>query len=208
MVRYLIGASTGWKTPTRRNDCLRTWIADCDLLCIPSVLLFGAEKLSTPELHGHALLLPCPDSYETLPQRTRWFCRWALERNDWDYLFKCDDDTYIAAIRLMEYYPKGEYVGSDFGSFCSGGAGYLLSRRCVQIIAEHMTITHGAEDVMVGGLLRASRVPLTNDERFVAYGKENERPTAYNNIITAHHITSEMFNKIHAEVGIKTKFRI
>ena len=208
MVRYLIGALSGHRMASRRAECLRTWVADCELLNIPVVFLLGVENIPAPEQFGHALLLPCPDSYDTLSQRTRWFCKWALNRPDWDYLLKCDDDTYVSALHLSEYKPPGRYVGANFGEFCSGGAGYLLSRECAAIIAEKMLDLTGAEDVLVGKLMRSHGIPIVDDHCWIAYGDEATRPTKTNNIITAHRLSSELWRKVSDEVGVRSVFRI
>ena len=215
MVRYLIGALSGHQMAGRRADCLRTWMTDCELLNIPAVFLVGIENLAVPDLRGHTLLLPCPDAENTLSLRTRWFCEWALARDDWDYLVKCDDDTYISAIRLSSYQPTGEYVGSVmrpsqpieeyFGTFCSGGAGYLISRRCAKIIAEQMTDINIAEDVIVGKLMSANGISPINEPRFVPF---DARPAICNNLITSHHLSCDLFNQIHSEVGVKAMFNI
>lgn len=208
MIHYLVGILTGWKMASRRVNCLRTWLPECDLLNIQAVFAFGSEDLLVPELYGRALLLPCPDTYETLPQRTRWLCKWALGYNNWDYLLKCDDDTYVSALRLSEYQPKGEYVGCDYGSFCSGGAGYLMSRKCVEIIANHMLAMRGAEDVIVSRTLYAHGIRLTHDPRFIPYGSDSLRPAIGNDFITAHRVSNDTLDIIDKEIGIKSRFHI
>ena len=58
----------------------------------------------------------CPDDYASLPQKTRGFCRWALANAEFEYLFKCDDDTYICLDRLLAV-PSGlDYCGWKLGS--------------------------------------------------------------------------------------------
>ncbi len=78
-MQMLIGALSAWKYPERRRCCLATWMCDADALGVPSVFLLGCATAIAPEQIGpHALVLPCPDDYASLPQRTMWFCRWAL----------------------------------------------------------------------------------------------------------------------------------
>ena len=209
MVRYLIGALSGQKMVGRRANCLRTWMFDCELLNIPAVFLVGIENLAAPDFRGHTLLLPCPDAYYTLPQRTRWFCKWALERDNWDYLLKCDDDTYVSAVRLSSYQPAGEFVGymMDYCPHpCHGGAGYLLSRRCAKIIAEQMIEIDGLEDHIVSRLLLRNGISATHEPRF---SHDHEMcPNRRNNQITSHHLSGDLFDQIHSEVGVKATFNI
>ena len=142
MPRILIGALSAWKYPERRRRCLATWMRDADALGVPAVFLLGCPTAVAPEQIGpHALVLPCPDDYASLPQRTMWFCRWATQYSvlgtQWDYLFKCDDDTYISIPRLLAFDPAGrDYIGAEWRpgvGYGSGGAGYFLSRRPRQL---------------------------------------------------------------------------
>ena len=81
----------------RRAKCQRTWLpalqkADVEVLFLVGVG-DGVDRpvLVGPEEHGRIgmeLHLPCPDDYASLPQKTRWFCRWAIENRSFDYLFK------------------------------------------------------------------------------------------------------------------------
>ena len=76
------------------------------------------------------IVLPVRDDYMALPEKVRQAFRWALE-HDYDYVFKCDRDTYIHADRLMAAVPIWQdfvgLVGKD-GDCCGGGAGYWVSR--------------------------------------------------------------------------------
>lgn len=42
----------------------------------------------------------------SLVHKTREFCRWALTQ-DFDYLFKCDDDTFVVTDRFLKFDPAG-----------------------------------------------------------------------------------------------------
>ena len=48
------------------------------------------------------MFLPCPNSYQALPQRVRLFCEWALTQPDWEYVFKTDDDCRLDIDRLLK----------------------------------------------------------------------------------------------------------
>jgi hypothetical protein len=188
--RYLIGALSGWAYADRRKLCLETWFPDAAACGMDAVFLLGEPAVLKPERHGPLLILPCPDAYRTLPQRTWQFVRWALARDDWDYLFKCDDDTYVSASRLAAYDPQGrDYIGAEWrpnAGYGSGGAGYLLSRRAAEIVAGKTLAPLGAEDQLVGMRMRENGIPLTIDPRFVPWGSEERRPRADNDLITAH----------------------
>lgn len=233
MPRILIGALSAWKYPERRRRCLATWMRDADALGVPSVFLLGCPTAVAPEQIGpHALVLPCPDDYASLPQRTMWFCRWAVgqrtevrnQRSElptsdfrplisdlrplpWDYLFKCDDDTYISMPRLLAFDPAGrDYIGAEWRpgvGYGSGGAGYFLSRRAAEIVAERLA-THptGAEDLLVGRVLKETGIELSIDPCFVPFGSAERRPRADNDLITLHAAPEELILASHAETGL------
>jgi hypothetical protein len=237
MSRLLIGALSAWKYPERRRRCLATWVRDADALGVPSVFLLGCPAAVAPEQIGpHALALPCPDEYPSLPQRTMWWCRWAVgmqerekggggERENsfvshspppsfspsvppWDYLFKCDDDTYISLPRLLAFDPAGrDYIGAEWRpgvGYGSGGAGYFLSRRAAAIVAERLeAYPTGAEDLLVGRVLQAAGIELSIDSRFVPFGSPERRPRAENDLITLHAAPEELILAAHAETGMK-----
>jgi len=132
------------------------------------------------------LLVPCADDYSALPEKLRLLLIWALERRTFDYLFKCDDDTYVRMDRLLAVDLRGhDYIGGEWAEdvgYASGGAGYLLSRRAVEIVAGDILeaagepYPDGAEDLLVGRCLRRAGVRFQRDRRFIAYSDELRRP--------------------------------
>lgn len=209
--RIIIGALTGQNMSERRERCRKTWMADAATLGVQVMFLFGDGRSAGPStLRGDELHTPTPDAYQTLPQRTRAWCEWALQRDDWDYLFKGDDDTYVAVGRLLAYdLADRDYIGGEWRpgiNYASGGAGYFLSRKAVSVVAEKMTCPTGAEDMIVGRRLRESGIKFHVDNRFIAYGKQGERivrPAKDNNLITTHAIGADVFLAAHAEVGLQ-----
>jgi hypothetical protein len=190
---------------------------DADELGINAILLLGCPSAVKPEMMDrHALILPCPDDYASLPQRTLGFCRWALEQPDWDYLFKCDDDTYISIPRLVAYAdrelagapgtPGRDYVGAEWRSgvsYASGGAGYFLSRRAAALAVQRLVQTTGAEDLLVGQVLRGAGVEFSIEPRLIPFGSMERRPRRDNDLITLHGVGADAFLAAHAESGLR-----
>ena len=206
----IIGALSGWQYPERRERCATTWFSDARRLGMMPVFLMGREGRETgiPAVlggSGEMLFLDVPNGYPELPQRTRAFCRWALEGDDWTYLFKCDDDSYVSACRLAAYDTAGrDYIGAEWQpgvGYGSGGAGYFLSRKAAQIVAENLTEPTGAEDLLVGRLLARAGIPLSIEPRLIAFGDDAHRPRRDNDILTVHGVTAALFMAAHAEVG-------
>lgn len=209
--RVLIGALSGRIYEDRRERCRQTWMRDATAMGVDAFFLMAADD--GPRRDGDILYIPGHDAYDFLPQRTLWFCRYALERDDWDWLFKCDDDTYVCMTRLLaaveEYsrQPNVSYVGAEWTpgvNYGSGGAGYLINRQCARIIASEMLNPIGSEDMMVGQHLGRRRHYLTIDQRFVPYGNENLRPKPDNDLITLHAVGAELFYQTASEVGLES----
>jgi len=106
-----------------------------------------------------------PDDYNSLPFKTQAICQWALEHN-FDWIFKCDTDTIINPWQFIFSFEGYDYMGganADINvpgfpperiEFCSGGAGYWLSKKAMAIVAETSVIKgQQAEDVFVANAL-------------------------------------------------------
>ena len=189
-MKLLLGVLSGWQMWKRRERCLSTWMRkalkhpDIDV-----VFLMGVPNLVKPERHGYMLFLPCPNSYQCLPQRTRWFCEWACQQPDWEWALKTDDDVRLLVPRLLAYsFPPGaDYIGAEWrpGIGYGSGNGYFLSRRAATVVCEQLRDLRyeaGAEDLLVGQVLRAAGIPLVVDnERFHVLAAPGERPGPGNN---------------------------
>ncbi len=145
-----------------------------------------------------SVLFPVDDSYEALPAKVQAFFQHALEHYDFDYLFKCDEDTYLYPTRLQELVaPNCELLGSQDGAqhcYAYGGAGYLLTRRAVQIVAQAPTPETGAEDVWVSRTLIAAGIKPYYTPRLVGTRRDFPRPT--NDLVTSHHCSPALLRLI------------
>jgi len=92
---------------------------------------------------------------------------YAINWDDWQYLFKCDDDTYVAVARLLAYDIAGrDYIGGDWTrgvGFASGGGGYFRSRRAAEVVAENLDEETGPEDALMRDKLRSTGIELCLD---------------------------------------------
>lgn len=206
MSRIIIGALSCMKYPERQKRCRGTWFADAAAAGLDAVFLLGSDSHDPHGRRGDRLTLAVPAGYQELPQRTRAFCRWALSQPGWDYLFKCDDDTYVSIPRLAAYDLAGrDYIGAEWApgvNYGSGGAGYFLSRKAAAIVAERLTMALGAEDLLVGQVLRTAGVNLSIDQRFIPYGSWEQRPARGNDVVTVHGVSADVFLASHAETGL------
>jgi hypothetical protein len=193
-MHVLIGVVSAQSLPERREACLATWASATPGCAL--VFVTGGHACAAPLRHGCRLECPAPDDYPSLPQKTRALCAWALEHTDCDYLFKCDDDTYVHLPRLLAAVPQGDYVGHDLGGYASGGAGYWLSRRASRIIAERLDAPTGHEDQLLGRVLAEAGMPVAHDRRLHPWN--SHRPAPENDLITTHHCWPALMQEIHA----------
>jgi hypothetical protein len=112
-----------------------------------------------PATEPDEVSLPVPDDYEHLPHKTIAICQWARERG-YGFVFKCDDDSFVWVDRLI---PEIIGFNGDYGGYlnmehCSGGPGYLLSKRAIDLVANTSPGWSWAEDVTVGHTLIAHDV--------------------------------------------------
>lgn len=202
----MIGLFSAPRFRDRLQLCEETWIPDAreagqKYLVIQTEAMNSDERL---RLSGDRLLLNLPDSLAALPQHVRTWCEFMLRLPDWDYLFKCDDDTYISIPRFMAYDLRGrDYVGAWcqwWGeSYCHGGAGYFLSRRAATILAENLTEEFGAEDLLVGRTLRNAGIEPSWEGKFIGWADEENRPSRWNQAITAHSKSPWVIRDSHAD---------
>jgi Galactosyltransferase/Glycosyltransferase family 10 (fucosyltransferase) C-term len=200
-VKIIVGVMTCCSVTQRRLMCKQTWFSRLKLRRdIVPVFLVGND-VRNATIYEDTLCLPCNDDYYSLAYKTREFCRWAMTQ-DFDYLFKCDDDTFIYADRFVSFNPHNRhYIGVDpvdhiNPKFASGGAGYWLSRESARIVAdmdierirEHTGIQSYSEDLLVYHALTQKRIHFTQDKRFQAWNQPHRHPRGSNEIITCHYI--------------------
>lgn len=151
----LVGVCSCHAAAARRKACRETWMKHPAPGVECRFFLGGREPLvQEPDV------IPVweNDDYLHLPAKGLAFYVWALENYDFDWLFKCDDDTYLVLDRLKSLCDERYDLIGDMSlaqrGFPSGGAGYLMSRRLVEQIVAHgdEVPTTGAEDVLFGKL--------------------------------------------------------
>jgi hypothetical protein len=164
MNKILIGCKSGWQFPKRRERCLRTWMQALPFYRdrVDAVFTFGVRELPRPERQGCC-------------------CEWAYWLEwPWDYLWCMDDDTRLSLPRLLAYDTAGaDYIGPEWkpGVGYASGGGCFLSRRAVAIVAEKLTHVEGADDQLVGEVLRAAGIQLKIDnEHFKVFAELDDKP--------------------------------
>lgn len=190
-----------------RADAQRaTWVSDVQGADVHFFLGGGTAA------RDDEVILKVGDGYQDLPAKLIRACQWA-RANDYDFLYKSDDDAYVVPERLLKSgFEKRDYTGRVRGPsgifpapYCSG-FGYWLSRKAINIIADaewKRGINDDAEDRFVANtLLRAGIVPY-HDYRYAVMTSNRhassytEPPRIGNQIIAACEFSVTEMRKIH-----------
>ena len=151
--------------------------------------------------------LDVPDDYDSLPIKSLALIAWAYER-DYEFIFKCDDDTYCRSERLLQSnfeahdYSGFRKVSPWFGGpieFAQGGAGYWLSCRAMSaaLTPEDSLLTWGPEDLNVARILKLAGIVVHHDPRY--QWTMDRVPSPDNDIITTHRCTPHDLHSIHSQ---------
>lgn len=143
-----------------------------------------------------------------LNRKTEALAKYALE-NGYDFVFKCDDDTYVRTDLLLESgFEEHDYVGftdthytRELGWYfwAQGGAGYWLSRKAMQIVAQNGLHVIPAEDFAVGNILAANGIHPDHEQRYNpnVTAAQLESPESLDLYITLHKVNPEQMRRLH-----------
>jgi fringe-like protein len=144
-----------------------------------------------------------------LNRKTEALAKYALDTG-YDFVFKCDDDTYVNVERLLASgFESHDYVGNmdehwtpTLGKYqwAQGGAGYWLSRQAMEIVATSGLHLARAEDFAVGQILAAHGVRPAHDARYIPSVTEEQLASGLlpDDFITLHKIDPAWMRKLHA----------
>ena len=204
-------------TQDRANACLDTWIRD---IKSPHNYFFYGDELQSKTMIN---TWNCsPDNGErrlSLPEKTYKMLNKSLDY-EWDFLFKCDDDTYAVfdkLINLLKNYNFNDdlYIGGKIVNpfaYAQGGAGYVLTRSAVEKCIDSLKYFYNnesknkrAEDYSVGLALKEQEINLTHTDLLSTpsphKAKENQSVCLDSIIkshkITTHYVKPETMNKIY-----------
>lgn len=188
-LRLLIGICSCQPFGEKRQAVRHTWFPR-DLPTVSASFFVGAGEIAAVE--ADTVTLQVPDDYEHLPLKVLEFFRHALNHYDFEWLFKCDDDTYVVPERLLKLTGNSaDYVGNEFildRGAADGGAGYLLRRSIIEkIVADTTLAPTGNEDIIIGeAAIRHGAVAMA-DRRLV--WDTSRLPRWDNQVITAHRLS-------------------
>jgi hypothetical protein len=194
------------------NDAIRkTWLKD-----ISSDYAFILGRDATPT-QSDEVVVDSKDDYLSLPEKTHALLIWALNKG-YDYIFKCDTDTYVKAKEILSSdYAQNDYIGYFNGpigdpmaiynrvyAWASGGSGYWLSKRAADYVAANPpdsraicpVLRYPCEDLWVGQLMgekiASGEFTGLHDERYWRGYRSNFKVE-----FTAHYCSEGMHRKFN-----------
>ena len=206
-------------TQKRANACLDTWVKDIQA---PHDYFFYGDRAQSQAMHKTWNCTPdAGEDRGRLPEKTYKMLKMSLDY-EWDFLFKCDDDTYVSFNKLVKLLSKYDftqdlYIGSQIVTsfpFGQGGAGYILTRSAVKKCLHSLDPFYQdqsknkiAEDYSVGLALRMEGVPLQHTPLLGTpdpnTAKQNQSVCVdaiiKNNKITTHYVNPDTMKKIYSE---------
>lgn len=195
----LVGICSCVNAAKRRAACRETWLSRPQPGVEYRFFLGHREPL---EDEPDVVALWVEDDYEHLPAKGLAFYKWALDNYDFDWLFKCDDDTYLSLERLPSLCDERFDLIGDMSvkhrGFPSGGAGYLMKRALVEaIVARGASVPlTGPEDVIFGQMARSLGAACMASPRL--YLDQTPPPHRGNDRISCHWCSPERLRAIHA----------
>ncbi|KRY40301.1 Glycoprotein-N-acetylgalactosamine 3-beta-galactosyltransferase 1 [Trichinella spiralis] len=166
---------------TKENHESKAWAVHATWLSRCNGYMFGSS-VDDPILHAMNLNVPRGRQYLWRKTRKAFEYIYANLLNDYDWFLKADDDTYVIVenlrLLLSSYDPDKphyfgymlKYNGEPDALYMSGGAGYVLSRKAVELVVRDVISKRPAldvmfpEDVQMGRCLKQAGV-YTQDSR-------------------------------------------
>lgn len=147
-MKILVSILTHEGTQSSADACIKTWVKD---IKAPHEYYFCGSKAQSQKMDRTWDCEPNHGEHRNrLPEKTYKMLTESL-KHEWDFLFKCDDDTFVVFDKLIDllknYNPNDElYIGlpivneskrfEDEGgkpiAYAQGGAGYVLTRGAVR----------------------------------------------------------------------------
>jgi hypothetical protein len=173
-VKILIAVLSCKRDQQFHQQARETWLKDCS---VDYKFFLGSptERLDEVEVDAS-------DSSHRLYKKVQRIIQYAFEK-EYDFLFKCDVDTYVHVPRLLTSgFEKHDFIGYG-GSY--GGSGYWLSRAAMKVLLESPSLDWcPTEDGWVYHSLCNRGIHPFQDKRY--HSMTSEGPTPYNDIITVH----------------------
>ena len=187
-MRVLIAIMSCERDRVYHNLVRNTWLRDNP---VDYKFFLGNQEQPTSD----EVSLGVSDGVNSIP-KIRKIIEYAVQ-NNYDYLFKCDVDTFVCVPRLLRSgFEDHDFVGCG-GPY--GVSGYWLSRKAMTLLYEKGTDVFGIrdEDRWVSQNLKRLDIDAFQDGRY--HSLTNEGPAVDNDIITAHWYSTDIPHRLNCQ---------
>jgi hypothetical protein len=178
-MKILVSILHGSMFPSRYDNVIKTWGKDIDHI-------FYSDH---EDLEKNIIRVSEKTHYHSNEEKHINALKYVNDNKpDYDWFFFCDDDTFVNVNNLIEYTKTandamvhGSVLKKTWPSdlnlvYCSGGAGYLISKKILSEVCKKIDVTNiGYSDVTLGYKLRDLGILSVDDFRF-----KSQNPSFYN----------------------------
>lgn len=223
-MKILVTILTHSGSQSNADTCIKTWVND--IHHPHEYYFYGDDRQSNITARTWNCTPDDGESRRRLAQKSYKMLIKSLN-HQWDFLFKCDDDTFVAFDRLINllknYNSKDDlYIGTPLNKngikYGQGGAGYILTRTAVKKYIEVFELFYNdisnnkfappfgqSEDYSMGFSLKEKQINLTNTNLLStpdpAIAKQNQSvcidAIIKDNKITTHYVKPNTMKKIY-----------
>lgn len=209
MKKIIICVLSCAKNENRRKTIRETWLKGCEI----EYYFFIGDKESQDK--ENVINLDCDDGYKGCAEKQLKILEYCYNNIEFDYLFQCDDDTYVVIDKFEQYQfvDNIEYLGFPLithkFNYAHGGAGFFLNKNSINKILSNNKLNeilkkHTFSDAFIGEITKEENIQLTGTYYFNPgkytldeIGFAQLLPTKNNCFITAHYITPELMYKTY-----------
>ena len=178
-MKILVSILHGSMNPDRYDNVIKTWGKDIDHI-------FYSDH---EDLEKNIIVVSDKTHYFSNEEKHINALKYVNDNKpDYDWFFFCDDDTFVNVNNLIEYTKTandamvhGSVLKKTWPSdphlvYCSGGAGYLISKKILSEVCKTIEVTNtGYSDVTLGYKLRDLNILSSDDFRF-----KSQTPSFFN----------------------------
>lgn len=186
----------------QRRACRLAWLNKLMPANVQAVMVVGR---GLPVVEPMVRQLEVDDDFWHLPAKMQAAFKEVLRSSDFDWLVKCDDDSFMHLERLVQYVAQLPVGSRDiYGAptrrrdCVCGGGGYVIHRDTVAAIAADSAFPDcGREDVEVCKAVMRAGGKVIAEPRFNATASPSPAPE--NDLISCHHLTPADMLRIHTD---------
>ncbi len=186
----------------QRRACRLAWLNKLMPANVQAVMVVGR---GLPVVEPMVRQLEVDDDFWHLPAKMKAAFKEVLRSSDFDWLVKCDDDSFMHLERLVQYVAQLPVGSRDiYGAptrrrdCVCGGGGYVIHRDTVAAIAADSALPdRGREDVEVCKAVMRAGGKVIAEPRFNATASPSPAPG--NDLISCHHLTPADMLRIHTD---------